>query len=136
MASDSRATTRRMVEDDNVRKIWKLSDGSLVGGAGDYLAILHAVEILKIIAARGEAEFPTLKLKNVDLMFADPHGQLFWFSGGWELMKKGSYLAIGSGRLFATGAMDAGASAIEAVRIGIKRDINSGGRVRHLTLGK
>jgi len=47
----------------------------------------------------------------------------------------GGTMACGSGGEYAYGAMDAGASAIEAVKIAIGRDVYSGGSVKHLKIG-
>lgn len=46
------------------------------------------------------------------------------------------YAAIGSGAPYAMGAMDHGAKAAEAVRIAIKRDINSGGTIKTIRFTK
>ena len=40
------------------------------------------------------------------------------------------YAAVGSGAVFAIAAMDCGKSAVEAIRIAKKRDVNTGGRIR------
>lgn len=42
----------------------------------------------------------------------------------------GEWYAIGSGHMYAIGAMDAGCSAKEAVKIAAGRDIYTGGRIR------
>lgn len=39
--------------------------------------------------------------------------------------------AIGSGSEYAIGAMDAGCTAVEAVKIAAGRDVNTGGKIRH-----
>lgn len=65
----------------------------------------------------------------------DRKGRFFRFDGlvyPYEL--SGEYHAIGSGRDFALGAMEAGADAVKAVEVAIKLDIGCGGAVRVLTL--
>lgn len=44
--------------------------------------------------------------------------------------------ALGSGSYFAMGAMDAGCSAYDAVKIAINRDVYSGGRIRRIKVKK
>ncbi len=46
------------------------------------------------------------------------------------------FFAIGSGAQFAIGAMEAGASALEAVKIAAKRDIYTGGEIRWVEMAK
>ena len=53
----------------------------------------------------------------------------------WQtLIKREDIYAIGSGRNFAYTAMDCGLSARDAVKMAIKRDLYSGGRVRTIKL--
>lgn len=46
------------------------------------------------------------------------------------------FIAIGSGERFALGALEAGASAENAVRIAMKYDSGTGGEIKTLTLGE
>ncbi len=49
----------------------------------------------------------------------------------WKVrMRRGEHGALGSGRCYALGAMDMGASAADAVRIASERDVNTGGKIR------
>ena len=58
-------------------------------------------------------------------------------SGVWKQeLDPGNPDAIGSGSAYALAAMDMGASAEEAVRAAMKRDIYTGGRVRVLRVGR
>jgi len=61
-------------------------------------------------------------------------GSLWEFEGEVWVKQDPGYYASGSGSPYAFAAMDAGASARDAVRIAIKRDANSGGRVQSLRL--
>ena len=47
-----------------------------------------------------------------------------------EPQRPGNHIALGSGTPFAIGAMDAGASAMEAVKIAAQRDVATGGKIR------
>lgn len=47
---------------------------------------------------------------------------------------KAAYLAIGSGMPFALGAMEMGATAVEAVKVAAKLDNSTGGKIRTLSI--
>lgn len=72
--------------------------------------------------------------------FAVDAGQVFYVGicedGGYFKSPISSSSAFGSGRSFAMGAMDAGATAKEAVKVAIGRDIYSGGRIRVYKIDK
>lgn len=136
LAADTLATWGKVKVDQKCQKLWKLRDGSLVGGSGAYNQVCTAVEILKtILDKREQKDLPAFKLKDADLLFVSANGGgVFLFARGWEDISHLPYFAIGHGRDFALAAMDAGASATEAVKIAIDRDVYTGGRVKSLTL--
>jgi len=74
--------------------------------------------------------------KEVDIYaIVDDHGTVYLAGidskeGFWKQDITGQNYAIGSGKSFAYTAMDLGCNAKEAVRMAIKRDVNSGGRIR------
>lgn len=122
MAADS-----RMTFGDRASRCDKLyrRAGAIIGVAGDASPALLFVDWYGTGRPRpelfvtGEAEFYALVL--------DDRGRIFlfdkWCKG--ERIRESSY-AIGSGADLAVGAMDAGKSAIAAVKIACKRDVNSG----------
>jgi hypothetical protein len=132
LASDSRETIcgndeTAMVVDDNSVKVFKLRDGRLYGGAQASEDIVRLYEALK-------AGAPLPKLDDVVGMLIDKRGRIWLYEGNiWQRITL-RYYAIGTGAPFAMGAMDAGATAIEAARIGARRDPYSGGKVRHVRL--
>ena len=62
-------------------------------------------------------------------------GKLVGFYNGSGLpMKEDNISVLGSGGSIALGAMDAGASAVEAIKIACKRDCYTGGKVQSFTV--
>lgn len=127
LAGDTRVTVDDKVITDKQRKVWKLRDGFLLGAAGS----IEAVERLKRTIRSG-AEPPALD--NIDALLISPKGEVFLFEGNTWVKQRDPYHAVGSGYSVALAAMDVGADAITAVKIGIKRDVSSGGRCLHVKL--
>lgn len=122
IACDSLATWGDMRITHNRKKIHKIGD-MYVGASGNSEFISAYIEYLKTGKNKPTTE--------------DAHTLLFLTKGGVYLqtdtrfnrIKVNSVMAIGSGREYAIGAMMAGASPYEAVKIAIKNDLNSGGKV-------
>ena len=114
---------------NDCRKVFKLADGRLYGGANASEDIIRLQQALE----KGQ---PPPKLDDIAGLLIDRRGRIWLYEGNiWQRIS-GKYYAIGSGAICALSAMDAGASAIEAVRIGIKRDVFSGGKVMSVRLGR
>ena len=127
LAADSRETDESITLNNTCKKVFKLKDGSLFGGAG------KAEDVSRLESALKKG-FSLPTLDEVSGLLIDTKGRIWLYEGNiWQRVKS-KYYAIGSGNAFALAAMDAGATAIEAVRIGIKRDPYSGGRVSSVKL--
>lgn len=137
LAADSRMTMGKWTETDKCQKLWKLSDGSLIGCAGswyDIKALVAAVEESIKNKSGKRAKLPSGKFK-ADVILVAPSGRVYVYYKGWSNDKYLSdFYAVGSGSTLAMAAMDAGASAVEAVKIAIKRDICCGGKIQKLEL--
>lgn len=128
LASDTRETAGDTVVGASARKIAKLKDGSLFGGAG----VAEGCELLLRSLQKNTA---TPVYEGTEALHVKTDGSLWVYEGrAWLKQQKCKYYALGSGHAVALAAMDAGADAITAVKIGIKRDTHSGGRVRSLKL--
>ena len=132
MAGDGRETQiaegeSALIIRDTDRKVFRLKDGRLFGAAKTSEDILRLYNSLK----NGT---PLPKLEDVNAILVDLKRRI-WFNEG-RIWQRGPYkfFAIGSGAGFAIAAMHAGATAIKAVRIAIKCDPYSGGRVSHVRL--
>jgi hypothetical protein len=114
---------------DKERKVFKLRDGFLYGYAGG----VEDGERLKR-ALRSGQEPP--QLTDIQGLLISPGGDILLYEGNTWVKQKEPYYAIGSGAIIALVAMDCGKDAITAVKMGIKRDNGSGGRVLHVRLEK
>lgn len=115
MAADSQATCDFHTR---VRKIRRMQDGTLIGGCGSTKAC-HAV--LEWLAAGQEGKPP--KMAGAWFIVVPPNGKVYYAEEQWPPFPvNSSFGAIGSGASVAVGAMEAGASALQAVKIAAKHD--------------
>ena len=112
------------------KKLHRLKDGRLYAWAGDYrqgLSVLQNLKDGKPLLEPGEE-------CEIDAVLIHPGGLVETVQGGKFTKETFPFVALGSGAKYATGAMEMGATAKQAVQIGIKRDTSSGGRIHTLTL--
>jgi 20S proteasome alpha/beta subunit len=118
-----------MIVSDKRRKVHRLRDGSIVAWSGS----VQDAELL-LQAMRKTAKVTHPKLQEISALHLRTDGSLWEYEGEAWVKQDPGYYATGSGSPYAFAAMDAGASAREAIRIAIKRDANSGGKVQSLKL--
>lgn len=146
LASDSRATDS--VTDMHVTecpKLFKLENGAILGAAGDD----DDREVQELLGKSSPSRMPSRKkLAELETEFSGilifPGGRVFKIEiehnedkGTWAgsvLEIKDKMVAVGTGAPFAYGAMEAGASSVQAVEIACRRDINSALPVQVLEL--
>jgi 20S proteasome alpha/beta subunit len=129
LATDSRITAGDMIVSDKRTKVHRLRDGSLMAWAG---AVQDAELLLRAMRKTSNAPHP--KLQDISALHLRVDGSLWEYEGEAWVKQDPGYYATGSGSPYAFAAMDAGATAKEAIRIAIKRDANSGGKVQSLKL--
>lgn len=122
-----------------VPKLWRLPDGSVIGGAGDYDQIVEVVAWISEGAAEDrKPRFPDDRENGSDILLVESDGKAFWLT--WPYLRKvqitEKFEAIGSGSEFALGAMAMGASAQRAVQIASRFDPNTGRGVSVVHLDK
>lgn len=125
-----------MVARDDCVKVHRLPDGRLYGAArtSEEINILHEALIRSCKWWHFWTRWPEPKLEDINAMVVDTDGTIWSYEGArWEQVD-GDYHAVGSGARFAFPALDANATAEEAVKIGIKRDPFSGGKITLLQL--
>lgn len=127
LAGDTRVTVGDMVVTNRKTKVHRLKDGRLFGWCG---GVEHAEVLLR--ALRKNKALP--EGNACDALLVTPDGTLWLRENVIWIKQKEPYYALGSGSPYAWGALDAGATAVEAVEIGINRDTNSGGRVKFVAL--
>lgn len=134
LAGDGRETAEAdkgstIVVRDNDVKVFKLPDGSLFGASDGSEDIVRLHEALM----KGN---PAPKLEHVTGLRIDLNRRIWLYEGNvWQRIRA-SYYAIGTGSLFAFPALDAGASATKACKIGSYRDPYSGGTITSVRLRK
>lgn len=126
LAADTRAHGSIILK---VRKVHRLSDGSMFGAAGS------CQEILAVLAWLNGGDKPS-DLDNFEALIITRAGAQRL---GERLMRAPvlePFYAIGSGSHFAIAAMALGKNAIDAVRLAARFDIYTGGAIECLRLGK
>lgn len=131
LATDSRITAGDMIVSDKRTKVHRLRDGSLMAWAG---SVQDAELLLQAMRRTAKPAEKHPKLEDISALHLRTDGTLWEYEGEAWVKQDLGYYATGSGSPYAFAAMDAGASAKDAVRIAIKRDANSGGRVQSLKL--
>ena len=133
MAADSRETIQNdehsswYVLQDKCKKVIKLKDGSIFGGAHGSESIARLEDALR------KGLHPP-KLEDIAGLLVNPQGRMWLYEGNVWQRVHGRYYSVGSGSIIAFAAMDAGATAIEAATIAARRDPFSGGKVTAVRL--
>lgn len=125
MAGDGRSTRGDLISGGDRKKVFKLSDGSLIGLAGRTRDADRAARSLMENPSEPEevrGDYSIIRLY--------PNGKVFIHEDtlARPFRVKPPY-AIGSGWPAAVGAMLAGADAYEAVKVAAKLDVHTGGKI-------
>lgn len=126
MAGDSRITVDGMVITDKATKVRRLRSGYLFGWCGK---VEDAEQLLRALN-KNEPPPPGLE---VTAILVSPDREIKLFEGSIWITQREPYYSLGSGAPYAIGAMDAGADATTAARIGSQRDSMSGGKIKKVT---
>jgi ATP-dependent HslUV protease subunit HslV len=130
LAADTRVTRGGYIMPGHFCKIGRSPGGDLVGVAGN---CAKAVGFLRAVIS-GSAD-PTAPEESVTALVISPDGQITVHEAAGRFDMTGApFWAIGTGTSAALGALHAGASAEEAVRIAMLIDNDSGGEVNSLRL--
>lgn len=124
MAGDRRVSSGSVVEHETT-KVHRRSDGTLIGIAGtstDGWAF-----VLWMLSGEPEGQRPSMdKDSQFEALVARPDGRVEWHNKAGLMPAEGPHFAIGSGRQFALGALDMGASVERALEIAVRRDCFTG----------
>lgn len=116
MVGDRRAYSGGRAAMGEKSKIHVLRDGSLFGASSSKVGACEKAR--RLVEEHGvEATLPAVQ--EVQALVVRPDGKVFYLNDGDSFSGplSGAFFAIGSGEQFAIGAMAAGASALEAVKI-------------------
>jgi ATP-dependent protease HslVU (ClpYQ) peptidase subunit len=131
LAGDSQATDDQVWQTRKVIRLSTSAGSLLVGWCGDVHAALVFLEWLK----NDQSRKPDISNEDFEAIVVAETGRVtIWTQSlvGWR--PEGKFFAIGSGGKAAMGAMHAGKSAVEAVKIACKVDPYTRGPVRSLKL--
>jgi ATP-dependent protease HslVU (ClpYQ) peptidase subunit len=122
LAGDGRTTVGDTVVSAIKKKVFRLRDGCLFGYSGsqeDGERLRHAIKT--------GAASPALE--NIQALLILVSGKIMLYEGMMWVHLSDPYTAIGTGTPYALTAMDCGLDAPSAVRMALKRDTASGGKV-------
>lgn len=150
MASDSiqtDSTSGSVVKLGNCQKLYRMKSGAILGTAGDsdareLIALFDSCETeidlpskLSMMMCRTDFEgllwLPDKTLWSVNVK-REEDDLTVWDASVFEL--RGKEFAVGCGAPYALGALDHGATAVQAVKVAIKRDAKCGGPIQVMTL--
>ena len=119
------------IVDTGAQKIFRLDDGRVVGGAGNRADVNAWVAWLN---AGKDGDCPIVS-ERFSGMILNTDGTVLWVDHKGREQDTPVPCAVGSGQDFAYGAMEAGASPVEAIEIACKRDLFTGGTLTVIALG-
>lgn len=131
LAGDSQATDDQLWQTNKIERLSTSAGKLLVGWCGDVHSALVFMEWLK----NEQSRKPDISNEDFEAIVVAETGRVtIWNQSlvGWR--PEGRFFAIGSGAKAAMGAMHAGKSAVEAVKIACKVDPYTRGPVRSLRL--
>ena len=121
------ADTQMTIGDEKLRvkKLRVLEDGSIFGSAGDASAIDKLEEWVKAGAPKNKRPRINKELA-IECLVLKPDGTI-WFIGTDLVFEQlaAEFMAIGTGGAYALGAMARGATAVQAVKIAARFDVNT-----------
>jgi ATP-dependent protease HslVU (ClpYQ) peptidase subunit len=131
MAADGRGCSQDSIVSDRLVKVARLNDGSLLGVSGPSFSLDFFAEWLN----NPQNEFPK-DIGDFAALHLTRKGEVHLYveSSKRSYREMDLPAGIGSGREFAIGAMLAGASPIEAIRVASLRDPFTGGEFREWSL--
>ena len=131
MAADGQAQAGGAICCRSMVKVFALSDGSLYGACGDSG---DGERHMKWVDEGCEGAPPEKLDTDFGFLCLRPTGRLFEGGSSALLTEIEAPFAVGSGGEIALGAMDAGATAEQAVAIAASRNPHTGGKVTCLRL--
>lgn len=130
MAGDGLITTGDVISDTRFAKVRRLSDGRIVGMAGN----AYNWDVYWTWLDNGTEGEPPKVHETFGCLVMRPDGSLWSYDELGRCFPENAPCALGSGGSFALMAMDCGKSAEEAVAMACGRDTCSGGEITCLRL--
>lgn len=109
----------------DAQKVFRLTDGRIVGGAGNRADVNSWIEWLES-EKQGACPIDSDRFAGLILNL---DGSVLWVDHKGREQETAVPCAVGSGQDYAYGALEAGATVKEAVEIACRRDLYSGGSI-------
>jgi ATP-dependent protease HslVU (ClpYQ) peptidase subunit len=132
MVADSMLATDDLIDKRDVQKVFRIGK-SLVGIAGEYSRCLQVIDYLNQFEGDRD-KFLLPDNSNISGLILKPKKQVLIFETDLYPFLVHHINAIGSGASLAIGAMYAGATPMEALKIVVKLDPFTGGKLREYKL--
>ena len=123
IASDSRSSIGNTLGQGNRKKIFRKGN-EFIAGAGYYDEVIKISEYLLHGGEEPKLSDPDFTIMHIK------NNKVFYYCNSVNPTPQTPPFAIGSGDDFALAAMMCGKTAVEAVKIAIKCDVYTGGKVR------
>jgi hypothetical protein len=130
LSADGRQTADGLIVSDKAIKLFHAKDGSAVGIAGNCASAVLARQWFE--AGEDFGTIPKLEDKDFAALILRTDGRVQWMGVSFAAVDYEVPAAIGSGDEVAIGAMLAGKSPAEAVRIAATRVMSVGGSIANL----
>lgn len=125
IVAESQITSGNTIVPGSAKKIHRLGGGAIYG----YVGSLELGALMKELIEQGADEYPELADQNYEGLILGKNGEKLFYEGrGWYPLDL-PYIAMGSGRDYAYGAMALGASAAQALKAAMTLDTGSSGKV-------
>lgn len=134
MAADTLVVGNGNVAAGHIKKIRKMSDGWILGCAGALGNIVKFFDYWEL--PDEEKNIDEMNFDGLEVLIIDPKGEVSYMESHskYPMQITDDFFTIGSGSEVAMGALEAGATAEEAVRIAMKRVISCGGDLTSIRL--
>ena len=130
LASDGRSTFNDSIEYENAQKIFKVKDG-WIGFAGTFCHCQVLLNHLKDdgVYIRDDSDIYAIFVNHKRQVFS-----IEIYQNAVCYVRVSDVYAVGSGAMYALGAMSAGATAQQAIKIASKYDIGTNNRVKKVII--
>lgn len=136
LAADTQITYGATIMPCKIKKLTKLPNGALFGYCGSVeLGEIMKKSLINIGQSDGVLEDRRdLDKENFEGILVTPEGRTLFFENRSWVSVEVPYVAMGSGKEHAYGALALGASAKQAVRAAILLDPGTGGKVQAISI--
>ncbi len=131
LAADGQISCGDLIEDLNRQKVFRLNDGTAIAFAG----CLHsAVRFMEWVQSGSPQDLVPSLAENFGAIRINGTSTVLSYDNSCHAIQMPTPYAEGTGKHLALGAMLAGKTPVEAVKIAAQRDMWTGGKIRSVTV--